>query len=614
MHASYKYTAGRAIALFFVLFTPGFSGLKAQEVLVPEWAKSAIWYQIFPERFRNGDTSNDPTLQDIMGCWPHDSITPWQLSSWTSDWYEKQPWEQEAPYDMGGIITRRRYGGDIQGMLDELAYIKSLGVNAIYLNPVFWAPSLHKYDAIMYHHIDPHFGPDPEGDKAIIATEDPLDPRTWKWTSADRLMLEFIQACHQRHIRVIFDGVFNHMGIRSFAFQDVLKNQQNSPYKDWFTIYSWDTDTSAFSYQGWFGVPDLPEIREDEHGIVNGPKSYIYNCTSRWMMPNGNVANGIDGWRLDVAFCVDHAFWKDWRMLVKAINPDAYLTAEVVDKIEVVSPYLEGDEFDAVMNYGFGVVASEFFINRDRQISVTEFDKRLTELRNAFPADITYVQQNLFDSHDTQRFTSYIVNHDVAYFRDWGDYFNKTRANNPAYDERKPTKEEYRIQKLMALFQFTYVGAPMVYYGDEVGMWGANDPDCRKPMVWDDLTYDDEVYNADGSTRKPDQVLPNMEMHDWYVSIARLRGAYKVFSLGSFETLLTDDENGVYVYRRRLEGEPDAVVILNNSEQDQKSDISQWLKGTVYNPMKKVEQYFPSKDPMVTVPYKSGLVLMSYTK
>ena len=115
MHASYKYTAGKAIALFFVLFTPGCSGLKAQEVLVPEWAKSAIWYQIFPERFRNGDPSNDPTLQDIMGCWPHDSITPWQLSPWTSDWYEKQPWEQEAPYDMGGIITRRRYGGDIQG-------------------------------------------------------------------------------------------------------------------------------------------------------------------------------------------------------------------------------------------------------------------------------------------------------------------------------------------------------------------------------------------------------------------------------------------------------------------------------------------------------------------
>ncbi|HCK20587.1 MAG TPA: alpha-amylase [Bacteroidetes bacterium] len=586
--------------------------VQAQEVQVPEWAKSAIWYQIFPERFRNGDPSNDPALQDIMGSWPHDSVTPWQLSPWTSDWYEKQPWEQDAPYDMGGIITRRRYGGDIQGMLDELAYIKSLGINAIYLNPVFWAPSLHKYDAIMYHHIDPHFGPDPEGDKAIIAAEDPLDPRTWKWTSADRLMLLFIRACHERGIRVIFDGVFNHMGIRSFAFQDVLQNQEQSPYKDWFTIYAWDSDTSEFRYQGWFGVSDLPEIREDEQGIVNGPKTYIYNCTSRWMMPDGVVANGIDGWRLDVAFCVDHQFWKDWRMLVKAINPDAYLTAEVIDKIEVVAPYLKGDEFDAVMNYGFGVVASEFFINKERRITVTEFDSLLQELREAYPRDITYVQQNLFDSHDTQRFVSYIVNHDVAYFRDWGDYFNKTRANNPDYDERKPTEEEYRIQKLMALFQFTYVGAPMVYYGDEVGMWGANDPDCRKPMVWDDLQYEEEVYNADGSMRTSDQVAPNADMLTWYKAIARMRGAYPVFSLGSFEALLTDDVNGVYVYRRRLEGEQDAIVILNNSDQEQAVDISHWLSGTVYNPMKKVEQYFPDTNPLVPVPYKSGVVLMSY--
>ena len=586
--------------------------VQAQEVQVPEWAKSAIWYQIFPERFRNGDPSNDPALQDIMGSWPHDSVTPWQLSPWTSDWYEKQPWEQDAPYDMGGIITRRRYGGDIQGMLDELAYIKSLGINAIYLNPVFWAPSLHKYDAIMYHHIDPHFGPDPEGDKAIIAAEDPLDPRTWKWTSADRLMLLFIRACHERGIRVIFDGVFNHMGIRSFAFQDVLQNQEQSPYKDWFTIYAWDSDTSEFRYQGWFGVSDLPEIREDEQGIVNGPKTYIYNCTSRWMMPDGVVANGIDGWRLDVAFCVDHQFWKDWRMLVKAINPDAYLTAEVIDKIEVVAPYLKGDEFDAVMNYGFGVVASEFFINKERRITVTEFDSLLQELREAYPRDITYVQQNLFDSHDTQRFVSYIVNHDVAYFRDWGDYFNKTRANNPDYDERKPTEEEYRIQKLMALFQFTYVGAPMVYYGDEVGMWGANDPDCRKPMVWDDLQYEEEVYNADGSMRTSDQVAPNADMLTWYKAIDRMRGAYPVFSLGSFEALLTDDVNGVYVYRRRLEGEQDAIVILNNSDQEQAVDISHWLSGTVYNPMKKVEQYFPDTNPLVPVPYKSGVVLMSY--
>jgi cyclomaltodextrinase len=488
----------RNIGLLYIILLTGTSSM-AQPVLVPEWSKHAIWYQIFPERFHNGDLSNDPTLSDIQGCWPHDSITPWQLSPWGSDWYERQPWELTEKYDMGGIITRRRYGGDIQGILDKLDYIEALGVTAIYLNPVFWAPSLHKYDAVMYHHIDPNFGPDPAGDRAMIAKEDPLNPLTWTWTSADLLMLEFIKACHQRNIHIIFDGVFNHLGVRSFAFQDLLINQEKSIYTDWFTVYSWASDTSTFAYQGWFGVADLPELKEDERGLVAGPKKYVYDCTARWMMPNGHVANGIDGWRLDVAYCIDHEFWKDWRLLVKSINPNAYLTAEVVDKIEVVSPYLEGDEFDAVMNYGFGVIASEFFINQQKRITVSKFDSLLRELREAFPGDISYVQQNLFDSHDTQRFTSYIVNHDVAYFRQWGDYFGKTKADNRQYDVRKPTEAEYRIQQLMALFQFTYVGAPMVYYGDEVGMWGANDPDCRKPMVWEELEYADEVVNADGS-------------------------------------------------------------------------------------------------------------------
>ncbi len=583
---------------------------QAQQVQVPEWAKEAVWYQIFPERFRNGDPSNDPTLQDIMGSWPHDSVSPWQISPWTSDWYEKQPWEQDLPYDMGGIITRRRYGGDIQGMLDKLDYISGLGINAIYLNPVFWAPSLHKYDAIMYHHIDPHFGPDPEGDKAIIATENPLDPRTWQWTSADRLMLDFIRACHSKGIRVIFDGVFNHMGVRSFAFQDVLQHQQDSPYKDWFTIYAWDSDTSEFQYQGWFGVSDLPEIREDDKGIVNGPKSYIYNCTSRWMMPDGVVANGIDGWRLDVAFCVDHTFWKDWRMLVKAINPEAYLTAEVIDKIEVVRPYLLGDEFDAVMNYGFAVVASEFFINKQKAIRVSDFDRLLRELRDAYPADITYVQQNLYDSHDTQRFTSYIVNHDIAYFRDWGDYFGKTKADNPTYNVRKPTEADYRLQKLMALFQFTYVGAPMVYYGDEVGMWGANDPDCRKPMVWDDLTYEPEVFYPNQTTHQPDIVEPMSDLYEYYADLAAMRRKYPVLHHGDIETLYMNNDTNVYVYRRSMPNHPSLIIILNNGLQDQDISLQNWAKGSVYQVLQDVV-LLPEGYVVVRVPQQSGTVLMA---
>ncbi|MFN3940183.1 MAG: glycoside hydrolase family 13 protein, partial [Chitinophagales bacterium] len=556
--------------------------IAAQDVLVPEWAKHAIWYQIFPERFYNGDPANDPTYKDIQGAWPHNTTAPWNLHPWTSDWYEMQPWERESGEDIWWNMQRRRYGGDIQGILDKLGYLEQLGINAIYLNPVFVAPSLHKYDGAMYHHIEPTFGPDPEGDRKIMASEDPLNPKTWQWTAADKLMLQLIKECHRRGIRIIFDGVFNHLGVTSFAFRDVMEKQQHSKYKDWFTVKSWDDPVAGtkFEYAGWFGVPDLPEIREDENGIVAAPKKYIFDCTARWMMPDGNRANGIDGWRLDVAFCVNHKFWKDWRLLVKAINPEAYLTAEVIDKIEVVKPYLEGDEFDAVMNYGFAVIASEFFINEQNRITVSEFDKLLSELRLAYPVDITYVQQNLYDSHDTQRFVSFIVNKDIAQFRTWGDYFNKTKATNADYNVRKPKAMEYAVQKLMAIFQFTYVGAPMIYYGDEVGMWGANDPDCRKPMLWSEFTYSPEVFNADGTKRVvPEKVEPDITMFNHYRILATIRNKYPALRTGSFETVQTDDKNEVYIFKRRLDNQ-EVVVIINNSKVEQQIAPGEMIQGS----------------------------------
>ncbi|MBK8680510.1 MAG: glycoside hydrolase family 13 protein [Bacteroidetes bacterium] len=589
------------------------SSIFAQEVDVPEWAKSAVWYQIFPERFFNGDTLNDPTNADIIGAWPHDTSGEWQVQSWTSDWYEMQPWEKESGHDIWWNMQKRRYGGDIQGIIDKLGYLDQLGITAIYLNPVFWAPSLHKYDAIMYHHIDPTFGPDPEGDKLLIASEDPTNPKTWQWTSADKLMLQLIRECHQRNIKIIFDGVFNHLGVTSFAFQDLKLNQQQSKYKDWFIVNSWD-DTIAgttFQYEGWFGVPDLPEIKEDENGIVAGPKKYIFDCTARWMMPDGNRANGIDGWRLDVAFCVNHNFWKQWRLLVKAINPEAYLTAEVVDKIEVVKPYLEGDEFDAVMNYGFAVVASEFFINQEQRISVSEFDSLLAELRNAFPKDITYVQQNLFDSHDTQRFTSYIVNHDIARFRTWGDYFNKTKATNPDYNTRKPTVEEYAIQKLMVIFQMTYVGAPMIYYGDEVGMWGANDPDCRKPMLWSEKKYNDEVFNADGTKRIiPDKVEADVAMFNLYRTLIFIRKTYEALNTGNFESLILDDKKNVFAYKRNNDAQ-EIIVVLNNNADTKKIAIGEVLNGNYKDVLNKGAEYtFTGKKVNIILPAFWGAILV----
>ena len=550
---------------------------------VPTWAKDAVWYQIFPERFCNGDASNDPTKADIAGAFPDVPDLPWRVHPWTSDWYARQDYEEGAPIPFHHLLQRRRYGGDLQGIIDKLDYLQDLGVNAIYLNPVFDSPSAHKYDGNSYHHIDPNFGPDPEGDRKLMAGEDPDNPASWVWTSADKLALEMIKQCHGRGIRVIFDGVFNHMGQRSWPFLDVLANQQDSPYADWFSVKSWRDPAKGekFDYEGWFGHKTLPEFREDEEGIVSGPRDYIFAATRRWMDPDGDgdPSDGIDGWRLDVAFCVAHPFWKKWRKVVKEVNPEAYVTAELIDPVPQLEPYLQGDEFDAVMNYNFAFACSDYFADDKSRISTSEFDRRLRELREAFPAGVAEVQQNLFGSHDTDRIGSHIVNRDREHAGNWQAYFEFSKVENGQYNPRKPTPGELESQKLFAVLQMTYVGAPMIYYGDEVGMWGANDPDCRKPMVWADLVYEDEIVLPDGSSKDiSDKVEVNQELFDHYKRLIALRHALPSLRRGTFEPLIVDDERQLYGFRRELDHE-EVVVILNNSDHEQIAELAlsgQW--------------------------------------
>jgi glycosidase len=546
---------------------------------VPQWAKKVTWYQIFPERFMNGDTSNDPKLEDSKGSWPYDLTSAWQIHPWTSDWYEMQPYEKENGQNIWYNMQRRRYGGDVQGIMNKLDYMQELGVTAIYLNPVFEAPSLHKYDGATYHHIDPNFGPDPEGDRKIIASEVFDDPSTWKWTSADRLFLEFVKEVHKRGMYVIIDGVFNHMGTKSPAFIDLVENQQKSRFADWFIVKQWDNPAAGekFDYEGWFGTKDLPEIKEDEKGIVEGPKKYIYAATKRWMDPNnnGDVKAGIDGWRLDVAFCVDHDFWKDWRKHVKSINKEAYVTGEVfLDSLSGFKDYLSGDEFDAVMDYPFLYTCSEYFVDEKHSINTTEFDRLLRELREMFPAGVAYVLQNLLDSHDTHRFASHIVNKNLAPYRKWGEFHGKSKAENPEYNTRKPNAEERELQKLVVLFQMTYPGAPMVYYGDEAGMWGANDPCDRKPMMWKDMDFANAVYLPDQSKKEsPDKVEFDSDLFSYYKKVIAIRNSTPALQLGDFSTLLTDDAKELYSFKRSFNGQ-DVVVVLNNSAASQSAEIN----------------------------------------
>ncbi len=535
---------------------------------VPEWAKQAVWYQIFPDRFSNGDKGNDPKPEDLKGAWPYFVPDGWQIHPWTSDWYKLQPWEAKTGKDFYWNSGVRRYGGDIQGIINKLDYLKNLGVNAIYLNPMFESPSSHKYDASMYHHIDNNFGPNPSKDNEIWSKENPGDPSTWQWTTADKLFLKLIQECHKRGMKIIIDGVFNHTGTMFWAFQDIVKNQQNSKYKDWFTIKSWDDPSTGkkFDYEGWLGVKDLPEIREDENGLVKGPREHIHAVVKRWMDPNndGNPNDGIDGWRLDVAEMVNHNFWKEFRIWVKQINPDAYITGEIWwddwknDKMMVASPWLKGDEFDAVMNYRFARAVKHFVVNKNNQVKTEGFIDSINTLYHQYPKENNYVVMNMLDSHDVERISSQVVNPDILY--DHGA--NPSQTKN--FEVRKPNNEERQKQKIAVAIQFTMPGAPQIYYGDEVGMWGGDDPDCRKPMVWKEFNYETETAHPFGLTRQADEVKFDDNLFKWYKKLAAIRNSNQTLSLGNITFHNLDNNKRILAYTREYNNKKMIIVINNN--------------------------------------------------
>jgi glycosidase len=329
-------------------------------------------------------------------------------------------------------------------------------------------------------------------------------------------------------------------------------------------------------------VPSLPELREDEHGIVAGPRDYIFAATARWMNPKGRgAAHGIDGWRLDVAFCVAHPFWKAWRAHVRHLNPDAYLTAEIVDVPEKTVPYVQGDEFDSEMNYNFLFAAVEFFVDpAPQRIAAREFDRKLRALRELYPSGVAETSMTLLGSHDTNRIGSYILNRGVGRYREWGKFYSLSKAaENPAYSPRRPGDADIALQKLLVIFQMTYVGAPMIYYGDEVGLWGGNDPDCRKPMLWPDLDFADEVFNPDTkTTHAPDKVAIRSDLLEHYRKLIAIRQAHPALLRGDYRTLIADDARDLFAFERTL-GAERVLVVFNNSAQPAQFDAPGFATG-----------------------------------
>jgi neopullulanase len=381
------------------------------------------------------------------------------------------------------LPTNRGFkGGDLQGVLEHLDYLEDLGITAIYFNPVFQSASNHRYHTHDYYRVDPLLG----GDEAFH---------------------RLLEAAHARGIRIILDGVFNHASRGFFQFNHILEVGDKSPYLDWFDVkgYPLHAYEGKPNYRCWVNLAALPEFNTRNPQVRN----FIMGVAQYWL------EQGMDGWRLDVPFCIDDdSFWQEFRQVVKTANPEAYIVGEVPWEAK---RWMQGDQFDAVMNYLFTQACVGFFAGEKGDLDLarnmmglgevpaldaSSFLQRVSDLLGLYPLENVQAQLNLLDSHDMPRFLSLAG----------GD---KTAL------------------KLATLFQMTYPGAPCVYYGDEIGLEGGRDPDCRRTFPWEAAQWD-------------------TDLRDTVKSCIALRKSYYAVRLGEFTPLLA--EGGVIAYLRKMPG------------------------------------------------------------
>lgn len=410
----------------------------------PAWVKDAVFYQIFPERFANGDPSLDPA--------------------------DVEPWGGEpTPYNF--------FGGDLQGVLDHIDYLAELGITAIYFTPIFEATTNHKYDTKDYMKVDPAFG---DNEK----------------------LKELVQACHAKGIRILLDAVFNHCGYMFSPYLDVQEKGEASAYKDWFHIRSFPLEVvdEVPTFDTFAFTPMMPKLNTENPEV----KDYLLKVARYWI-----EEVGIDGWRLDVANEVDHAFWREFRKTVKAVNPDAYILGEMFHEGMM---WLQGDQFDAVMNYPFTYAMLDFFAAS--KLDGRAFAYAIQHQLACYPLQANEVMFNLLDSHDTERLL--------------------TQCGG---DKAK--------MKLAALFQFTFLGTPCLYYGDEVGLDGGGDPECRKCMEWDEEKQDQELLA-------------------FYQRLIALRHRYAALRTGEFRFVYAAEHEAVIAYERQ-DADSRWLIVMNAS-------------------------------------------------
>ncbi len=517
---------------------------------VPDWLQNAVVYQIFSDRFRDGD----PTNNVVSGTYPfyENPSSGITYTTWNASVIDPR-----APGPFQNRWSQDFCGGDLQGVIDQLDYLHSLGVTAVYLNPIFWSPSNHKYDTTDFGRIDPRFG----------------DEDTFG------LLLAEAEA---RGMVVVLDGVFNHASSDSVYFDRYGRHptlgaceSPVSPYRDWFRLFDVtpgsgpcvgsDGSPNGANYQSWWGYDTLP-LLNSEHAEV---RQYFWDHDPAAAIGGKWIVSGALGWRLDVGGDIDsgawHAptndYWEGFRQTVKEANPEAAIFGEEWGDAR---SWLLGAEWDSVMNYRFRSALLSFMrdrVYRDndnndsssggtlRPITVSEFDRWLRQIQEDYPPQAWYGMVNLVGSHDTNRVRFVLGKWQLGYDQD------DPLPYDPATDFTAAATD--RRQMLMAILQFTLPGSPMVYYGDEVGIdapgrwYGSkweDDPYNRVPFPWDDT---------------PGDYVARDDVRSHYARLGKIRGAHPALRTGTFDTLLIEDARLVYAFGRTLGTAETAVVIVN---------------------------------------------------
>lgn len=515
----------------------------------PSWAKGAVMYQIYVDRFYNGDKSNDVVTNEYeyLGL----------KSKHIEDW--------DTPLENMDVCNF--YGGDLQGVIDKMDYLSDLGIDAIYFNPIFVSPSNHKYDIQDYEHIDPHYGvivtktgnplsnEDKDNKNATLYMARTTDPKNLE--ASDQLLAKLIGIAHSKGIKVILDGVFNHCG----AFNKWLDREgfyekngypvgayasENSPYHNFFnwTGGQWPNNEH---YSSWWDHPNHPKLNYEHSDELY---TYIMNIARKWVSPPYNA----DGWRLDVAADLglskefNMKFWRDFRKVVKNANPNAVIIAEHYGDPK---DWLMGDQWDTVMNYDAFMEPITWFLTGMEKHSekadihkynnAGDFEASMRYYTSRFSNESFNVAMNQLSNHDHSRFLTR-TNRKTGRLHTSGTFEADTGIN-------------LGIMKEAITFQMTWPGAPTIYYGDEIGMTGWTDPDNRRPFRWDDM---------------------NEDILSYHKCLINIRHSRKIFKSGSLDYLYMG--YGLICYGRWNKNDY-GTVILNNQYKATDISVPVWRLG-----------------------------------